>query len=101
MHQFYVDVPPMPRGVAQIEVTFNIDAIDTFIVEVCEKSTGAKMVSSCCSATRLQREIERLAYIDVASADAVLAVHMGPVLAEAVHIEPVPAEAGAATPSAS
>merc|ERR1719422_709747 len=34
------DIPPAPRGVPQIEVTFDIDANGILNVSACDKSTG-------------------------------------------------------------
>ncbi len=41
MGKFHLDgIPPMPRGVPQVEVTFDIDANGILNVSAVEKSTG-------------------------------------------------------------
>merc|ERR1719272_823250 len=42
-----VGIPPAPRGVPQIEVTFDIDANGTVNVSASDKSTGKKTVCHC------------------------------------------------------
>jgi len=57
-------IPPAPRGVPQIEVTFDIDGIDTLIVSACDKTTGKSTSitiineNDCLS----KKELERMVY---------------------------------------
>ncbi len=55
------DIPPAPRGVPQIEVTFEIDANGIVNVTAREKRTGKEQRVRITGATRLsQEEIERM-----------------------------------------
>ena len=55
------DIPPAPRGVPQIEVTFEIDANGILQVSAKEKSTGKEQSIKITGATRLSKEeIDRM-----------------------------------------
>jgi L1 cell adhesion molecule like protein len=61
--KFQLDgIPPMPRGVPQIEVSFDVDANGILNVSACEKSTGkSNKITITNDKGRLSREeIERL-----------------------------------------
>jgi heat shock 70kDa protein 1/2/6/8 len=61
--QFQLEgIPPMPRGVPQIDVTFDVDANAILTVSACEKSTGSsRMITIANEKGRLSdAEIERL-----------------------------------------
>jgi heat shock 70kDa protein 1/2/6/8 len=57
-------IPPAPRGVPQIEVRFDIDAIDNLIVSASEKTTGrSNQITITNDKGRLSKEeIERMVY---------------------------------------
>ena len=59
---FLLDVPPMPRGVPQIEVTFDVDANSILNVSAVEKSSGKeKKITIKNDANRLSsEEIEKM-----------------------------------------
>jgi molecular chaperone DnaK len=55
------DIPPAPRGVPQIEVTFEIDANGILQVSAKEKSTGKEQSIKITGATKLSKEeIDRM-----------------------------------------
>ena len=56
-------IPPTPRGVPQIEVTFDIDANDILIVSARDKTTGkSNRITITSDESRLsQEDIERMA----------------------------------------
>ncbi|MFN3995667.1 MAG: molecular chaperone DnaK [bacterium] len=55
------DIPPAPRGIPQIEVTFEIDANGILNVTAKEKSTGKAQKITITGATKLSKEeIERM-----------------------------------------
>ncbi len=60
--RFVLDgIPPAPRGVPQIEVTFDIDANGILKVSAEDKSTGKKQDITIKNATRLEEEeVERM-----------------------------------------
>lgn len=57
-----MDIPPMPRGVPQIEITYDIDANGILNVSACEKSSGkTQSITITNDKGRLsQAEIERM-----------------------------------------
>ncbi len=59
---FITGIPPLPRGKAQIEVTYDIDVNGILIVTACEKSTGAtKNIQIKNDAGRLsQQDIDKM-----------------------------------------
>jgi len=60
--QFILDgIPPAPRGVPQIEVTFSIDANGILSVTAKDKATGKSQQITITNSTRLtEEEIERM-----------------------------------------
>ncbi len=60
--RFHLDgIPPAPRGVPQIEVTFDIDANGILHVEAHDKGTGKKQKVSITGSTKLSdSEVERM-----------------------------------------
>ena len=44
---FQIGIPPAPRGVPQIEVTFDIDANGSVHVSAKDKGTGREQQSKC------------------------------------------------------
>merc|ERR1719510_1286876 len=53
-------IPPAPRGVPQIEVTFDIDANGILNVSACDKSTGKKNLESYCFNMKTTIEDEKV-----------------------------------------
>ena len=66
-----VDIPPAPRGVPQIEVTFDIDANGILQVSAKDLGTGKEQKITVQSATSIdEKEIERMVNEAQANADA-------------------------------